>query len=885
MKIIYSPVFNSSSYIDIVRRKDQLLGLKVCGSQELLSELELRAGIVSQELSEPERLIAFHEAMSKNVQGTIFEQSFKTDEVGVARQLMLWCDNLMMEGWTPSMNVGTDKLKALARIVNGVVGKHISQRWREITAYLNTHKIFQRDDVIEVHHADLIPAIIKSALEQLAEQATVEYMTTEGTIPMDFKVYQFKTRTEAYRWYLSQPEVLNDIDITISSDNCILNDMAISMGRPVVNSKSQNSNPQLLQLFKLGMSLFARPLNVYNLLSYLQVPGNPLGGVSYKLARVLSDEGGINDTWKEVIKEYDFTDDEGKDKRTEKLAFIEMLNKDYESDKILVDDIKEYAGKLAHWCDLSLRSDQVDDDRMEQLVVLASFCRSLYKILPADGYITSETLKAYIDGIYRPQSFTHMKAQQYAPDTISSVTQLADDAKKVCWLGCIGASLPSYPFDFLNTAELDMLHTQGIMIPGRSAFYTQQHRQEMNALKRVRQLILVTWDFDNNVRQEEHPLITELKHAYQDDWDSHVTKDATPKLDEVSDDIHVLEPQTYYDLSTDLAKLKREKESYSSIASLIQHPFDYTMTHLLKLNEPQVGQLPDLDATKGLVAHLFVKKLFDASGEMMAEHYQMMDDTSKDQLIYEAIQQKGAVLLLPEYKMERHQFESILKESVMVLTDIMQQLHLKPVGSEVEFNVNLDTIGVFNGSIDMVLKNASNDLVIFDFKWSEAKHYKTDLEERKAMQLELYREAAQQHYGTKIVGVAYYLFPLKTLFTTDFSEANHIRHIKVKTEMRERNIIQEVQNAYNYRRDELNRGHMEEGEMTMIANLEYTQASTEDTPLYPIDADYKEEEKKGCPYVKVSKPSFVQKKTKYAKSKRDPKEIKTTHPILKGRLV
>ena len=56
MKIIYSPFYNSGYYIDLQERKDSLLGLKVCGSLELLSELELRAGIVSQELSEPSRL-------------------------------------------------------------------------------------------------------------------------------------------------------------------------------------------------------------------------------------------------------------------------------------------------------------------------------------------------------------------------------------------------------------------------------------------------------------------------------------------------------------------------------------------------------------------------------------------------------------------------------------------------------------------------------------------------------------------------------------------------------------------------------------------------------------------------------------------------------------
>ena len=280
MTIIYSPEFNSTSYINLQQRQGQLLGLKVCGSAELLSELELRAGIVALEKSEPERLVAFHESVKKNVTGTIFDESFKTDEVGVARQLMAWTDSLLMAGWTPDANIESDKLKALAKITKGVIGKHVAQRWKDLTAYLKEHQVFQKDDVFEIHTKELIPAVIQSTLDQLAKQATVNYVTNDGEIPTDFSVYHFKTRTEAYQWYLSQPEALNNVDVTISSDNCVLNDMALAMGKPTVNSKSQNSNPQLLQLFKLGMSLFTRPLNVYNLLSYLQVPGNPLGGVS-----------------------------------------------------------------------------------------------------------------------------------------------------------------------------------------------------------------------------------------------------------------------------------------------------------------------------------------------------------------------------------------------------------------------------------------------------------------------------------------------------------------------------------------------------------------------------------------------------------------------------
>lgn len=884
MRIVYSPYYSGSYYVDLKKRQDSLLGLKVCGSRELLSEIELRAGIVSQELSESEQLIAFHEALSENISNTIFEKSFRRDEVGVSRQLMAWCDSLLMEGWTPDMDINTDKLRNLAKIVKGVKSKHISTRWHELARHLKSHRVLLEEDCLEVHDKDQIPTVIKTALDELAKQATVKYITNEGNIPESFELYQFKTRSNAYQWYLSKPEALKNIDVTISNDNRILNNMAIAMGQPVVNSTATNSNPQLLQLFKLGFSLFARPLNVYNLLSYLQVPGNPLGGVSYKLARVLSDEGGINETWKEVIKEYDFTDDEGKDRRAEKLAFIEMLNKDYESDKILVDDIKLYANRLGHWCDQSLRGDSMDDERKEQLVVLASFCRSLHQILPAEGYISSEALKSHVDGIYRPQSFTHMKARKNAQDTIASVNQLADDANKVCWLGCVGGALTSYPFDFLNTSELSMLQQNGVSIPNRASFYTQQHNQEMDALKHVKQLLLVTWEFDGNARQEEHPLVTELKHKYKDSWDSHVTIDALPNLMEEKGKITRLEPQASYELSDKLKDIKREKESYSSLGTLIQHPFDYTMTHLLKLREPQIGQLPDLDTTKGLVAHLFVQKLFETYGEQMADEYRKMDQSRICQLMDEAIQQKGAVLLLPEYKLERQQFKAILKESVTVLASIIQNLHLKPMGSEVEVNVDLDTIGAFYGSIDMVLKNTSGEYVIFDFKWSESKHFSKDLEENKAMQLELYRKAAQKHYSTTIAGVAYYLFPLMTMFTSDFPESNHIRRIKVKTEDASRNLYEEVQNSYKYRREELDHGFIEDGEMEEIADLEYAKAGIT-TPLYPLDVAYSTKGLKSCPYVKVDKPPFAKKKTKWNTSKGDPKEIKTTHPILKGRLV
>ena len=886
MNIIYSPEFNSTSYINLQQRQGQLLGLKVCGSTELLSELELRAGVTALEQSEPERLVAFHESVKKNVTGTIFEESFKTDEVGVARQLMAWTDSLLMAGWTPEAAIESDKLKALAKIAKGVIGKHMAQRWQDLSAFLKEHQVFQKDDVFEIHTKELIPAVILSTIDQLAKQATVNYVSNEGEMPTDFSVYHFKTRTEAYQWYLSQLDALNDVDVTISSDNCVLNDMAFSMGKPTVHSKSQNSNPQLLQLFKLGVSLFARPLNVYNLLSYLQVPGNPLGGVSYKLARVLADEGGINEECQKTIDEYDFTDKEGKDKRDEKLAFIDMIKKDYSPENILVSDVRAYSDKLAHWCDKLLLSKKVDDERKEQLVVLAAFCRSLRSILPNDGYISSDELKAHVDGIYRPQPFTHMTAQKDSPDVISDIMQLVDPAQKVCWLGCVGASVRPYPFDFLNHSECEELKDSGTIIPAKSDFYTQQHQLQTAALKTIRTLILVTWEFDGNARQEEHPLMAELKQLNKEEWSSHVKNNEKPNLQTVDGEISNLEPKLSYQLSEKMARLHREEESYSSVTSLIQHPFDYTMQYLLKLREPQVGQLPDLDTTKGFVAHLFVETLVKKYREQMADEYLKLSDSDIQQIVNECILQKGAILMLPEYRIERQQFEAILKDSIRALVSIIKELNLKPLDSEVELNVTLETIGAFTAKIDLLLKDANDKYVIFDLKWSESKSYQERLEQNKAMQLELYSHAIKEQYGSDVAGVAYYLFPKMTLYTTDFPTSDHVCKIKVKAEASDKKLFEEIQNSYEYRRCTLDNGFIEESELTEIAELAYTKASTDDKPLYPIEADYNDKKKKnkGCPYIKKDKPPFVKQKANW-NTPSDPKEIKTTHPILKGRLV
>lgn len=898
MNIIYSPEFNSTSYIDLERRRGQLLGLKVCGSQELLSELELRAGIAAQELSEPERLVAFHNAIKTVVKNTLFATSFETDEIGVTRQLLSWCDNLLMAGWKskkePKEHHFTEKLEDLALLKNSANVVFQADRWNKVCEYIKDHKLFNEGDCIEVHAApETLPLVIRRTFDELHHQGFVEYIqfaTTDSTY--NLKVYKFKTRTAAYQWYLSNPEALKNVNVTVSSDNCVLNDMAVSLNKPVVNSKSVDSNPQVLQMFKLGISLFARPLNVYNLLSYLQVPGHPAKGVAFHLAKVLASEGGVNEEWQKTIDEYDFKDEDGNDKRDDYLPFINMVTEDYQKDSIPVEPVKNYANELAHWCDILTRSKHISDERKEQLIVLASFCRSLVQTLKGKDTITSEELLIAVDGIYQPQSFTHFKAEKNSPDFVSSITQLADTVDNVCWLGCVGSSLPTYPYDFLNADEIGKLNKLELTIPSKTEFYTQYRQLQLNALQNIRQnLILVFWEYDGNARQEEHPLLTEIKSKYNEEqWTKILSENEKPLLEEKSGKVLKLDILPDYQLKAEQLKtLKRETESYSSTSTLIQHPFDYTLDYLLKLREPTIGQLDDLDTTKGNVAHLFIENLYKEFGAQMIVKYNELSDEERNSRIEAAINQKGAILQLPEYKMEKQQFVAKLMESALILVGIISDLGLQPAGCEVEMNISLEKIGSFEAKADMVLQEVNNPsrYVIFDFKWSESSSFEKKLKEKRAMQLEFYRQAAGKYYGQKPeeIKVAYYLFPKCKLFTTDFQGSDHIEKVEVDSDSENRKLFEEIKNSFEYRRNELNNGKVEDGELCKIENLEYSKDTSKLTPRYPLEEDYNKKGCKKCPYVKTDKPAFAKKAPSWGDKKADIRETKTTHPILKGRLV
>ena len=138
-----------------------------------------------------------------------------------------------------------------------------------------------------------IPHIIQRTLLSIGCKGTIITKTVNedlephvGNIDR-IKLIEFDDVNDAYEWF-AQIKMLPEGTAVINRNNVRLNHTLYTWDRPQLHSTFRDSNPQLLQLFKLSMSIFSRPLNIQNLVSYLMLPMSPIpGALRRRLARLL----------------------------------------------------------------------------------------------------------------------------------------------------------------------------------------------------------------------------------------------------------------------------------------------------------------------------------------------------------------------------------------------------------------------------------------------------------------------------------------------------------------------------------------------------------------------------------------------------------------------
>ena len=869
MTIYYNPAYSATPYRKSTDNAE--FGNIYCGDLQLLQRFLFYAGVPYRPVANEERIAHYHANIQQKITNdSPFYESFKTDSAGMSRSVLGWRDALVEVGWDVKSYSGNSiKLTLLRDIEPEDMPRGEADYWYQLIETASQKRILPEDfDVVVTCLKEHIKPHIAHILDiQVTKGVKVEYRPIETSVAQGnlgkiqkailsgskdnisldkdddtFKYIKFPTDDDALRYVATEP-----IDATAvyycSKPKRFDNTLRL-LGKPAVGSYLTSASPQIVQLFILGNGLFEYPLHIHRIIEWLNMPISPIDwGLRHELSNVLINSGGVNNTeWNDAIKKYLNNENEQERKKIEKQlkTFLPIP----QSDIIDVESVKSFNNNLRKWAvqQLAIKDSYYSDIVREQIVAIESYCSTLIKMLEnAPVGLTFLDLQLWCKNIAQPSTYGQYDAEVCSHTTIATMGDLHDIADSVVWFPAEDCGTTVYPFDMLNNEEYAEIERVGGMLYKRELHTLINQTAMLRILLSTKRLTIIEAEKSNGEKVIRHPLVLQLYERINGGLKSitetveisedYIAKDynvnnenKNPTLLQLEDGIELKERHEREDDEV------KQAESYSSLSQLIHHPFTYVCEKCAKIKDNMLPSAEDLNKTLGNVAHLIIERVFtDRSIEEAIKYYQ----AEYKNIFNEAVNEKGLLLLLPENGIELRRLRIKMKEALDKLAGIITTNDLSVDGCEFEFeSAHWKEAGEevkLESRADMLLSDKNGGKVIFDFKYSDSKSRKTEVEENRALQLEVYRYLAKQNFGERVpVRVAYVLLPDVNIITADSFE--NVETINVKADRKDVNIMLEAADSYRFRWEQLKSGKIERVEGEPVGTGEYAEHTTERVP-------------------------------------------------------
>ena len=883
MAIYYNPAYSATPYHKKENNVD--VGNIYCGNTQLLQRLLFYAGVPYLPVSNEERIVYYHACMQGKVnEASPFYNSFKTDSVGMSRTVLTWRDALVEVGWNARSYEGRSiKLSLLRDIEPEDMLKGEADYWYSLIKIASVGRILPENIKVEVtcckhevkpHIAHILDkqqefgvSVVYCADKTQCASGNLgkiqEAIITESkdeivldNIDETFHYITFTNEDDALRYVATEP--IDEATVYFCSKPKRFDNTLRLLGKPTIGSSMTSGSPQVVQLFMLGNGLFEYPLNIHRIIEWLNLPINPIDrGLRRTLCNALTESGGINNAeWNNAKTDYITSyKDKKEQKKFEKQA--EIFLPIPKSDKVDVKSVKTFNDNLCKWATMLLAMDKFpyDDIVREQIASIESYCTTLIGMLDkAPAEFSFLDLQLWCKNIAQPSTYAQYDAEVCSHTTIGSMGDIHDIADSVVWFPAEDAGVVAYPFENLNDAEYAEVENQGAMVYKREKHSLMNQAVMQRILLNTKSLTIIEAEKCSGEKVARHPLVLQLNERIKGGLKSIVQKNSLSKdyttndskvnnqnensiLIELGEQVKLKERHERYE---DKAK---QAESYSSLSQLIQHPFAYVCERCAKLDDHAMPSAQDLDKTLGNVAHLIIEKVFDGRPIKDAcEYYKAEYET----IFEESVNEKGLLLRLPEYGIDLRRLKNKMREALGKLAETIFNNGLTVDACEYEFK-QAEWIEAGNGvtlgsRADMLLSDDKGGKVIFDFKYSRSKSRKTEVEENRALQLEVYRYMAKQEFGKETnVRVAYVLLPDVTILTAD--EFDDIDVIKLKADRARADVIAEAARSYRFRWEQLKSGEIERVEGCNVSTGKYADEVAKQGlfPLSVYDNRYSED--------------------------------------------
>ena len=899
MKILFSPEFSGHVFIGLNEQQPEMMDTMVCDTTGLVGMFELRMGIHVEEQSGKNRTVLYYKALSDYMRkhpDNILAPSFKLSGLGTAEQALRWRDSLMMDKWNPATGTGSERLKVLAGAEEYFDCKGLADRIATILNYIYNKEekcLFADMEILLPCEKELLHPSIIELLDALAQQgAVISQMTlatgTETNLAKvakllasadgeeislaegdtSFLIYRFVDENAANEFVSLKGETL-DADVWINNSNKAMDNWLRMMGKPTMGSSLAESVPQLMQLFVLGLEMMKEPLNIQSIISWLYSPMQPLGtyfgGI---LAETIIDEGGYrNAKCQEMVNDYikgkyTYHDKEEDEKLTEKQRAkrdeherqereqrVKVYLPSFEvKDEVETIALKSYLNSLSGWASNRahvLRESPNNEGWISQLESLSQMCDTFILLLDSSSmgqYADWKQVDSWVSTLYKGETFMQYSPQRGSRELIDSPAKMAAHSKRTVWMNFMGDTGHRLDCSFLYPSEKETIKESLTLWNERKETDYHEKMEILPLLMTDEQIILIVTDYAGGEPTQKHPFMVRMESQVNNLEDFIVTPNL---LNENTEDVSLVRNanmQPCINFShADLLKWPGHL-SPTSLSTLVEYPLDFMMERMLKIVNTGPGSIADVKTTKGTVAHAVIEGLFaprDGKHHSTAEEIEQRINEEFSQQVRQSIEACGAILYLPENRLEAELLTEQLRRCLDVLLSIIRENRLTVTGCEQRVTKDMGMIKTEEGwdmvgFIDMTLEDENHHPVVFDFKWTSSKSYYRDLlTANRSIQLELYRTMLSAEKRDAVEKVAYFLMPEGHLYSQEHFDGLNCTQLQPANKD---NIVEQLKNAFLYRKKQMDSGQLEVGEgfpAEMVAYYNDTEAQS----LFPLKMD------------------------------------------------
>ncbi len=852
----------STSFDDITYNTSEIPSI---GPKGLLSLLERELGLYRDYPSKQVRLKSYLESLTANYKSSFYAESLNKNKYQVTEKLLLYRDTLVSLGWNYKMNHQPKRLEEFSIIEkqfqsksNEYIGE--ADRWKLVLDQLTPEKIsnLYMEEIQLVDNENYLPPYLQKVFQLLGNKITylksIEENDRAQNNLSNFKealtssyaganlnsLKKFNSLQDDKSLILLQFNTIQELNdamafwsdasehLFLSRDNVDFDFSLLSFHKTASGSHQTESQPQIIQLFKLVLPAITGSFNTNTFLSFLQLKYSPLPfGLKIKLLKCFTEQPGIgNDNWNILIDEF-LNDPDLKIAKENRLIVDLFLDFKKTDDEKSIQKAKSILGYLSKWS-MKMAGVFEENSLQEQFLYIFQMCEDTLDLIE-DEQDLNNVVKAY-NQIYKPKSFLNYNKQLGSPDCYKDFSKISSNCEKiVIQLDFYGNPAPQNPSDFLLREEINFLQNNSAYYQDYKKLYFDQLVMGLNKIDTQLILCCVIQD-----EVEKHPFHIRLETLFKDYSENILIKIDCPedliKLDTtffekgvITENKLIELPSAVDYLSLDIAKQfeRRVIESASSIEKLIHYPFEWIVNYVLKLKPTQIESVPEGNLLKGNIAHKIVENLLNGAKLNGIYPITISDETLLNEF-QKVNEQEGMSFLQEENRFEFTLFKKHFFESFKNLVSLINENGFtiiaceKPLSDEGDCYIESLGINVV-GFIDLVLQDAKGKPFIIDMKWTYSdKKYKEKLANEEAIQLSLYA-AALNHLELNASG--YFLFNQNKLLTTALLKGENIELINC--DFSNITVLEKTKESLSFRWQEFQEGQIEIGEGYPLEGLSY----------------------------------------------------------------